>query len=363
MNGCCACGSSDTSVVLDLGAVPPSDLFPDVADPGPDQRSPLALMLCGACALAQIVEDDTEPEVPRGIEPQALVDQAVTALESADAAGWLHGATMREFPSPHGGTWVPLMVERGFTETEGSADVVLDSFGVMHEPDQAAAWQARAAATAPGGVLLIQVHTFAAIVEAQQWTSLRHGHAAYYSLTALKNLLAAVGMSVVDARTFPLYGDGLDGTLLVAALHGDLPASETVRGILAHEAALGVDHAGSVAGLQKLVDTDVARLRRWLESERDAGRSVHAYGAASRTVALFALAGIDRTLVASVADGSPAKQGRRMPTTDVPIIAPSDLVAADPDVVLVTLPDLLPELQHAYPELAGRWVTEPPEAS
>ena len=47
-----------------------------------------------------------------------------------------------------------------------------------------------------------------------------------------------------------------------------------------------------------------------------------------------------------------------MPGTDVPIIAPEDLLAADPDCVLLTLPDLLAEVSAAYPQLAGRWVSD-----
>lgn len=366
---CCACGSVDTAVVLDLGAVPPSDVFPHLVDPGPDPLSPLALMVCAACALVQIEHDDTEPEQPRGMEPQALIDQAETALLAAEASGWLGtvtsgSSTAREFPSPHGGTWIPPMQQRGFSVTDGVADVVLDSFGVMHDADQQAAWRARADATAPDGVLIVQVHTVAAILEAHQWTSLRHGHAAYYSLTALQNLLAAVGMSVVDAHTFPLYGSagsggGIDGTLLIAARHGSHPGSGRVGAVLAHEQRLGVGDPAQLATLQASVDHDARELRDWLTASAEAGTTVLAYGAASRTVALFALAGLDRTLVAAVADGSPDKQGRRMPTTDVPIIAPAQLVAADPDLVLVTLPDLLPELRSIWPQLDGRWVTQP----
>jgi hypothetical protein len=47
-----------------------------------------------------------------------------------------------------------------------------------------------------------------------------------------------------------------------------------------------------------------------------------------------------------------------MPGTDIPIISPDALVAAAPDVVLLTLADLLPEVSARLPELAGRWVTD-----
>ncbi|MET0928130.1 MAG: methyltransferase domain-containing protein [Aeromicrobium sp.] len=349
---CCACGSDDTTVVLDLGRVPAADVFPTGGDPAGDERHPLAMVLCQACGLAQIADDDTDAELPLGIEPRALVEQAEQAVAIAAGRGWLPGTTVREFPSPHGGTWLPLVAAHGHGPASGPAAVVVDSFGIMHEPDQRAAWRARADATGPDGVLLLQFHSLAAILRQSQWTSLRHGHAAYYSLTAVRRLLADVGMGIVGVHTFDLYG----GTVLVAARHGEHDPDTRVLDVLADETALGVTDPVAVALLQRTVDTDVAALRDWLEARRDEGLRVHAYGAASVAVAQFALAGLDRSLVTGVADASVAKQGRRMPGTDVPIISPADLVAASPDLVLLTLPDLLPELERSWPALAGRWV-------
>jgi hypothetical protein len=348
---CCACGSA-TTIVLDLGRVPAADVFPSGGDPVDDVRHPLAMALCTDCGLAQIAHDETAAEQPLGVEPRALVEQAGRAVEVAGSRGWLPGGTVREFPSPHGGTWVPLVTARGHVETTGPASVVLDSFGVMHEPDQRAAWRARAGATDPDGVLLVQFHSLAAILRNAQWSSLRHGHAAYYSLTALRRLLADVGMGLVGVESFDLYG----GTVLVAARHGRHEPDDAIRAMLDDESRLGVTDPAAVGGLQTAVDGDVAALRDWLEARRDEGLRVHGYGAASVAVAQLGLAGIDRSLLATVADASPGKQGRRMPGTDVPIVSPDDLAAAAPDRVLLMLPDLLPELEASYPGLSGRWV-------
>ncbi len=83
------------------------------------------------------------------------------------------------------------------------------------------------------------------------------------------------------------------------------------------------------------------------------------YGAASRAVALLRKADVDRTLLPAVADASPAKQGLRMPGTDIPVVSPERLAAAQPDAVLLFLPDLLTEVRAAFPHVeaaGGRWV-------
>lgn len=350
MSRCRACHDDHLDRTLDLGTVPAADHFPLADDPvtAAESGHPLAMDLCCSCGLAQLVDDDTPTEEPRGVEPQALRDQAADAVARVAAAGWLDGKTVTEFGSPHGGTWIPLVTGHGLVESR-PADVVLDSFGMMHEPDQRAAVTQRVAVTEPGGVLLLQFHSLAAIVAQGQWNALRHGHFAYYSLTALIRLLGDAGMSVATAWQFDLYG----GTVLLVAVHGHAEPDDQVRRILAGEA--GMTDPDVVRDLQRATDRHAGALRAWLTAEADAGHRVYAYGAASRAVALFSLAGVDRSLIRAVADASPGKHGRRMPGTDVPIISPAELIAANPDRVLLTLPDLLDEVRRDYPQLNGRW--------
>ncbi|SDE16108.1 Putative zinc binding domain-containing protein [Rhodococcus tukisamuensis] len=356
---CRGCGSTATDRVLDLGRVPAADHFPLASTHvAPDEAChPLAMELCRDCGLAQLAEDDTMTQEPRGVEPQALKDQAATAIHTLDEAGWLRGDTVLEFGSPHGGSWLPLLAERGYRPPtcDEPASLVLDCFGIMHDPDQRSAFRLRARTTSGAGVLLLQFHSLATIVERGQWNALRHGHFAYYSLTSLRRILLDAGMHVANAWEFDLYG----GTVLVAARHGPGPSpSATLRRILDDESALGVDVCGEVGRLQRAADRHAVSLRHWLESMAGRNQRVYAYGAASRAVALLHRAEIDRHLLPGVADSSVSKLGRRMPGTDIPIISPVQLLAADPDRVLLTVPDLLPEVRRQFPTLAGRWVLD-----
>ncbi|XOZ89814.1 methyltransferase domain-containing protein [Nocardia testacea] len=354
--GCRACRGPELVTVLDLGAMPAADHFPPATTaPRPDEAAhPLAMVICRDCGLAQLARDDTVTAEPRGVEPRALREQAADAVRRVAGAGLLRGRTVREFASPHGGSWLELLAERGFAVSAGPADVALDSFGLMHERDQATAVARRAAATAPAGVLLVQYHPLHTIVTHGQWNALRHGHFAYYSLAVLRDLLRGAGMSVVDAWDFDLYG----GTVLLAAVHGAAEPGDAVQRILAREEETADPVV--LGGLQRSADRHAGSLRATLEAAAARGERVYAYGAASRAVALFCRARVNRDLLAGVADAAPGKQGRRMPGTDVPIIAPADLVAARPDRVLLTVPDLLPEVSERFPELAGRWFVDEP---
>jgi hypothetical protein len=112
--------------------------------------------------------------------------------------------------------------------------------------------------------------------------------------------------------------------------------------------------------LQDTAESSISALRSWLQRQRGTGRRVFGYGAASRAVALLAAAGIDDTMLSGVADASQTKWGRRMPGTVIPVISPAELVRAQPDAVLLFVPDLLDEVRTALPALAGRWVVAEP---
>jgi hypothetical protein len=234
----------------------------------------------------------------------------------------------------------------------------------MHSADQAAALVERAARVAPGGVLLLQYHSLATIVRLGQWNSLRHGHYAYYSTAALVRMLAEVGFVPCQAWRFDLYG----GTMLLAATSGDDAEDKgaaatcpdtSVGDLLDEEATLGVEDSARVRALQDSAVSRAEGLHQWLVEQKAAGCTVLGYGAASRAVALLCCAGVDRSLLGAVADASPAKHGRRMPATDIPVVAPAELTVARPDAVALFLPDLMREIRRTLPEVeaaGGHWV-------
>jgi len=358
---CRFCRSAEGDVVLDMGRQPACDHFPSIKDVATDPIYPLRLWLCGRCALAQLAEDPTVPDEPRAVEPLALVLQAEQAVAGVAAAGLLPEiGTVLEHGSPHGGSWLGLLADRGVRECEGGtlADVVVDSFGLMHDGDQAEALAQRAEELAPGGVLLVQYHCLAAILQHRQWNAVRHGHPVYLSTPVVVDMLRSVRLETVSAWRFDLYG----GTVLLAARRGG-ERGPSVRRLIEDELAVGVADPAALRGLAQSADETAQALRQWLLDSRNAGRVVLGYGAASRAVPLLNHADIGPELLSAVADASPPKQGRRFPGVGIPIIAPDEILARRPDEVVLFVPDMLDEIRQRFPEVergGGRWVVLEP---
>ena len=86
----------------------------------------------------------------------------------------------------------------------------------------------------------------------------------------------------------------------------------------------------------------IESLRNWLEAGKRAPGAPSSRTALRRAQSRCSAARVSiRRFLMAVADASPAKQGSRMPGTDIPIMSPEELLAANPDRVLLTLPDLL----------------------
>ena len=265
-----------------------------------------------------------------------------------------------EYGSPHGGSWLELLAARGLVPSGpgGQADVILDCFGLMHAADQHRALAERAARVAPGGVLLLQYHALSTIIGSP----------------AVERAAARALRVLLDDRADRHAGSGrlqpahrlavrpLRRHRLLAASRDAEAGSgpdDVVRSLLADDARVGVRDPATFAGLQRDVHAHAKALHDWLVAERSAGSRVLGYGAASRAVALLCQAHVDRALLPAVIDASPAKQGRRMPGTDIPVVGSAQLAEGRPDAVLLFVPDLLAEVRDAYPEVeaaGGRWV-------
>ena len=149
----------------------------------------------------------------------------------------------------------------GSRPSTSRADVVLDCFGIMHEPDQRSAFARRAQVTAPAVCCCLQYHSIATIVEQGQWNALRHGHFAYYSLTTLKQLARRGGNEHcrgMGVRPLRRHGAARRGPRQRPS-----PMSRASGSSRWRDRSAG-DHEHTVARLQARADEHARSLRDWL---------------------------------------------------------------------------------------------------
>lgn len=341
---CRSCHRDGLVTIIDLGDQPACDDFPPAgSDPDADGRWPLGLRWCPGCALVQLSHTSPGPEKPLATTSStARAHAADMAVTLASVIGVDDGDSVREFGSAHGGQWLDALLDRGLVPADGPADLVVDNHGLIHAEDLDAALEARVAALAEHGMLAIEFHHVLAQVEGHQVDTIRHGHPVYLSLTAWQHACRRHGLIVVDAWEEPVYG----GCLLVLARRGgpETPRAPGVDELLARESAAGLDREAGYRRWGEVVTRVRTDVLEHLREAAETGRSVLGYGAGSKAVTFLGVTGVDASLLPVVADASPAKTGRRIGGTGIEIVPPTELLARDPDEVLLLTWDIADEV-------------------
>ena len=394
----------DTSFV-DLGTSPPSNSYLTVADlDRPERYYPLRVAVCSTCWLVQ-TEDFTDREeffsddyayfssfstswldhsqrYVEAMQRRFALDDASLVIEVAANDGYLLqyvkaagiGALGIE---PTHSTAVAAR-DKGIEIVEEfygialadrlvgegrSADLTAANNVLAHVPDINDFVAGFARLLKPAGVATFEFPHLLEMVEHGQFDTIYHEHYSYLSLTAVERIFAANGLSVFDVETLPTHG----GSLRIYAQRADgglHPRTDAVDAMLAREAARGVAGADFYAGFQARVDRlKDAFVDFLIDAKRD-GKRVAAYGAAAKGNTLLNFAGIRRDLLPWVVDRNPAKAGKFMPGSRIPIVTEDHIREARPDLIVI-LPwnikdEVIAQLDYAR-EWGAQFVTAIPE--
>ena len=161
-----------------------------------------------------------------------------------------------------------------------------------------------------------------------------HEHLEYYSLTTIKHILDEAGLRIVDVATNAVNG----GSIAVTAARDD-SSWETVsiipEWLLEEERRSKVGDIATWEGFAKVVKSRQTDLLELLTALRDSGKKVMGLGASTKGNVLLQTTGITPELVSVIGDVNPYKFGRFMPGTGIPILSEEEVLAREPDYLLV----------------------------
>jgi hypothetical protein len=137
-----------------------------------------------------------------------------------------------------------------------------------------------------------------------------------------------------------------------------------VAALLQRELDTGVTSQAYYAGFQGRAERIKDEFLAFLIEAKRSGRRVGAYGAAAKGNTLLNYAGVRRDLIPWVVDRNPAKQGKYLPGSRIPIVDEAHLRAQRPDLIIILPWNLSAEVtaQLAYArDWGARFVQAVPE--
>ena len=133
--------------------------------------------------------------------------------------------------------------------------------------------------------------------------------------------------------------------------------------LLAREEAAGLRSLDTYRSFAERVQRVKRGLLRFLIQAREEGKTVAGYGAPAKGNTLLNYCGVRTDFVEYTVDRSPHKQGRYLPGTRIPILAPDRIRETRPDYVLILPWNLRGEIvgqMRAIGEWGGRFVVAVP---
>lgn len=231
------------------------------------------------------------------------------------------------------------LVSEGF-----AADLTAANNVLAHVPDINDFTAGFATLLKPEGVSTFEFPHLLNLIRESQFDTIYHEHFSYLSLHTVVSVFGANGLSVFDVAKLPTHG----GSLRVFAQRSDtgkrLP-TERLAALLEEERQAGVLTEGFYAGFQAKADKVKDDFMAFLIDAKRAGKSVAAYGAAAKGNTLMNYAGVRPDLISYVVDLNPAKQGKFMPGSRIPIVGVERIAETKPDYLVVLPWNLLDELR------------------
>ena len=402
---CRHCNATLTLPLIDLGFAPPSNAYLSKQQlQQPEKKYPLRVLVCQTCWLAQ-TEDFAQAH--------ELFD-ADYAYFSSFSSTWLEHAKryanemLARFHVSSSSHVVEIAANDGYllqyfkaanipcTGVEPTAstataartkgiDIVQEFFGVAlantlvaqdkqadlitannvlaHVPDINDFVAGFTVLLKPTGVATFEFPHLMQLMALNQFDTIYHEHFSYLSLTAVQRIFAANGLTVFDVEEHPTHG----GSLRVFAQRTDTgkqPISDRVAKMLRAEDAIGIQTEKYYLAFQVRAEKVKDDFVNFLADAKRQGKTVAAYGAAAKGNTLINFAELGSDLIQYVVDKNPAKQGKFMPGSRIPIVSPEALHSQRPDYLVIlpwNIADEVTQQNAALTKLGTQFVTAVPK--
>lgn len=402
---CRHCGAKLSIYFLDLGSAPPSNAYlTKKLLHKPEKWYPLRIMVCKECWLVQ-TEDYADRE--------SLFDDNY-AYFSSFSTSWLEHAKnyteamINRFNLNSDSLVVEIAANDGYllqyfikaripcfgieptastaeAAIEKGIEIIKEFFGtdlakalvkqgrqadliaannvLAHVPDINDFVSGFAALLKPKGVATFEFPHLLKMVQQNQFDTAYHEHYSYLSLTSVNQIFLKNGLKVFDVQELPTHG----GSLRVFAGRidtGSQSVSVNVDTILKQEKESGITDINFYPAFQSKAEQVKDELLKFLIDAKYKGIKISGYGAAAKGNTLLNFAGVRPDLLPYIVDKNPAKQGKFMPGSRIPIVDETYIINNKPDLILI-LPwnikdEIIKQLSYIR-EWGGEFLTAVPK--
>ncbi len=398
---CRFCDTALSDVVADLGMSPLANSYLSEAQHAEmEPFYPLRALVCGTCFLVQLGEYQSPSHIfsqyayfssysssylshaatyTESITRRLGLDTGSLVVELASNDGYLlqyfvergipvmgiePAANVAEVAVAKG---IPTIVEffgRKMAEASdlaGNVDLVVANNVLAHVPDLNDFVAGIKVLLKPDGVATLEFPHLLQLLDQKQFDTIYHEHFSYFSLTTVRRVFAAHGMTVFDVEEIPTHGGSLR---IYAGPEGVAEVTQRTIALEQREQDAGLLRIDRYRAFADEVRAEKRTILKQFISWKDEGLAIAGYGAPAKGNTLLNYCGIGTDFIDFTVDRNPHKQGHFLPGSHIPVRSPDAIATERPDLVFIlpwNIKDEIMEEMAFVREWGGRFAARTPE--
>lgn len=379
---CRSCNGHDFHIILDMGKLPLANAFAKSVDDDIDSfRAQQTLVMCESCQLIQLQDMVDREELFRNYLWVTGTSQA-----ASDHAQWLSQKLAKQYLNEQNNFLVEIASNDGFflkhyreagfdilgvdpsniaaeadkrgiptlqtffgkevskkiVDERGQAQIIIARNVLGHSSELRDLIEGAAMLLAQGGRLIIE-HPYAYLMRSEvQYDQIFHEHVSYPTVQSLSNLIDQFGLKIIDIDFVDMNG----GSMFVEITQKSDPTPAGGLEIMNFENFIQLNEPKGWDDFSNTVTRQKKELVELLQKLKSEGKIVAGYGAAAKSMVMLNYCGIDTNLISIFADANPNKQNLLCPGVRIPVVSPDEMLATNPDYILIGAWNLKKEIIH-----------------
>ena len=371
-NFCRGCTGLDLFSALDLGELPiANELWPN--ENQPIELFPLHLRICRSCGLGQ-VEDVVMPSrlfrdyrylsststsfLEHARNFAEVVSKEISfgpgdwVLEIASNDGYLlqhfiklgidvlgvepaeNVAQIAKLAGvPTVSEFFSLELAQNLRASRGTPKLIVANNVMAHVPDIQNFVAGIAALVGPETRVSIENPSLINFIKQDQFDTIYHEHYSYLTANSVDKITKEAGLQLFKVEEIVTHG-GSNRYWLRQRSRSSSNEQNVVEKII-QEVEDGLFDESVWRQFDVRIQKLILNFYNWVKSSYEAGQIICGYGAPAKASTLINASGIEKDWIKVIADASPEKQGRYMPSHGIPIVSPKALFDIKPNDVII----------------------------
>tara|TARA_B110000438_G_C15773654_1_gene633055 strand:+ start:362 stop:1588 length:1227 start_codon:yes stop_codon:yes gene_type:complete len=184
------------------------------------------------------------------------------------------------------------------------------------------------------GVITMEFPHLKKLVDQCLFDTIYHEHFSYFSFIVVNKIFNSHKLKIYDVDEFPLHG----GSLRIYACHDDnyeKIVTERVNALKKLELDEGYENLETYQDFENKVKKIRKDLIDFLKDKKNKDKKIVGYGAPAKGNTLLNYCGIGTDLIDFTVDKNPAKQGKYLPGSHLPIKSFEEIIKEKPDYIFI----------------------------